>query len=83
MERGVLNVKNCRLKRVNFKDVYGNRMFGFILMARGNLIEFYSMSKDETSEWIEALKGCVIMLDLKEEFNIGKILGKGSSATVH
>ena len=47
MERGVLNVKNCRLKRVNFKDVYGNRMFGFILMARGNLIEFYSMSNEE------------------------------------
>ena len=55
-ERGVLNVKNCRLKKVEFKDVVGNRMYGFILMAKGKTFEFYGISADETNKWIMALK---------------------------
>ena len=58
-------------------------MHGFILMAKGKTFEFYSVSADETNTWIEALKEFVILLDLKEEFTIGKILGKGNSAKVH
>ena len=68
---------------MSFKDVVGNRMYGFILMAKGKTLEFYSVSETETVEWIEALKGVVILLDLKEEFIIGKLLGKGNSAKVH
>ena len=55
-ERGVLNVKNCRLKKVEFKDVVGNRMYGFILMAKGKTFEFYGISADETNKWVMALK---------------------------
>ena len=52
-------------------------------MAKGNSLEFYSVSEEETIEWVEALKTSVILLDLKEEFNIGRLLGKGNSARVH
>ena len=76
-------MKNCRLKKVNFKDVFGNRMHGFVLMSKDKTFEFYSVSQSETTEWIDALKSYVILLDLKEEFTIGKILGKGNSAKVH
>ena len=79
----MLPLNNCRLKRVNFKDIENNKMFGFILMARGKTLEFYSVSEDETIEWIEALKAFVVLLDLKEEVSIGKLLGKGNSAKVH
>ena len=58
-------------------------MYGFVLMAKGNKMEFYTMSETETNEWIEALKSFVVLLDLKEEFVIGKLLGKGNSAKVH
>ena len=58
-------------------------MYGFILMAKGKKLEFYSVSQMETNSWIEALKAFVILLDLKEEFAIGDLLGKGNSAKVH
>ena len=40
--RGILNVTNCRLKRNNFRDNEGNKMYGFILMRKGQKHEFYS-----------------------------------------
>lgn len=43
-ERGILNIKNCRLKRVYFKDETGKYIYGFILMAKNSMIEFYSES---------------------------------------
>ena len=58
-------------------------MYGFILMAKGKKHEFYSISQTETNSWIEALKAFVILLDLKEEFTISDLLGKGNSAKVH
>ena len=58
-------------------------MYGFILMARGKKLEFYSVSQIETDLWIEALKSFVVLLDLKEEFTILDLLGKGNSAKVH
>ena len=61
-----MNITNCRLKRNNFKDTCENRMYGFILMAKGKRLEFYSVCEAETNEWIEALKGFVIQLDVKE-----------------
>ena len=58
-------------------------MYGFILMAKGTKLEFYSVNQMETNSWIDALKAFVILLDLKEEFIIGDLLGKGNSAKVH
>ena len=71
------------MKRMSFKDVDNNKMYGFILMGRGKTLEFYSISGQETEEWIDALKAFVVMLDIKEYFIIGKLLGKGNSAKVH
>ena len=71
------------MKRMSFKDVDNNKMYGFILMGRGKTLEFYSISGQETDEWIDALKAFVVMLDIKEYFIIGKLLGKGNSAKVH
>ena len=65
---------------MRFKDVDSNRMYGFILMAKGNSFEFYSEFEEEITSWIEALKSLVILLDLKEELKIGRVLGKGNSA---
>ena len=58
-------------------------MYGFILMAKGKMHEFYSESENEVIEWIEALKKFVILLDLKEVFDIGKLIGEGNSSKVN
>ena len=58
-------------------------MYGFLLMAKGQKLEFYSYSKIETQEWIQALKSVVILLDFKEEITIGNLLGKGITSQVH
>ena len=70
-------MKNCRLKANSFKDKFGNHMYGFLLLAKGQKYEFYSCNKTETKEWIKALKSVVILLDFKEEITIGGLLGKG------
>jgi len=58
-------------------------MFGFILMAKGESLEFYHQEEKVRDEWVQALKASVIMLDLKEEFIIGDLLGKGNFAKVN
>lgn len=58
-------------------------MYGFILMAKGNILEFYSSSESDALEWIEALKSFVILLDLKEELKVLQVIGKGNSAKVN
>ena len=40
-ERGVLDIKNCRVKKHNFKDTNLKYLFGFIIMAKGKTIDFY------------------------------------------
>ena len=52
-------------------------------MAKGKTVEFYSFEKRIQNEWIFALKSSVILLDLKEEINIGKLIGRGNFAKVH
>jgi hypothetical protein len=51
-ERGILHLKNCRLKKNSFKDET-KQYFGFILMAKGLMQEFYTNDREETQEWIE------------------------------
>ena len=76
----MLDLDNCRLKQTCFKDKYDTRMYSFSLMAKGTVIEFFIPRSTEQREWIEAMKPYVILVDLKNEFNIGKLIGKGSSA---
>ena len=49
-------------------------------MAKGTSIELYSSNQEEIESWIEALKSSVILLDLTNEYTIGKLLGRGASA---
>ena len=58
-------------------------MFGFILMGKGRTIDFYVESLEERQRWINAFKKYVVFLDLKEEFTVGKLLGRGNFAKVH
>ena len=53
------------------------------MMAKGKTIEFYVESNEEREQWMMALKHYVIMLDLKDEFTIGRCLGRGNFAKVH
>lgn len=39
--------------------------------------------KETADEWIEALKSSVVLLDLKYDYTIGKLLGRGNFARVH
>ena len=52
-------------------------------MAKGKTIDFYVDTVEEREQWINAMKKFVILLDLKEEFDIGKLLGRGNFAKVH
>lgn len=82
-EIGVLDIKNARLKRHYFKDPSQKYMFGFILMAKRRAIELYVDSIEVREAWIDKLKQFVILLDLKEELIIGRLLGRGNFAKVH
>ena len=46
-ERGVLDIKNCRLKKHNFKDTNLKYLYGFIIMAKGKTIDFYVDTVEE------------------------------------
>lgn len=58
-------------------------MYGFILMAKRKTLDFYMESLEEREIWVNKLKQYVILLDLKEEFMIGRLLGRGNFAKVH
>ena len=77
-------MKNARLKKCHFKDSHGVYMYGFILMAKGTMVEFYVKQNELLrDQWIEQLKSSVILLDLKEDFEIFNLLGRGNFAKVH
>jgi serine/threonine protein kinase len=81
-ERGVLQIKYARLKKTHIKD-NKTKLYGFILMAKGLYLQFFHTQKEEIDKWIEALKQSCILLDLKDEFMLGSLLGKGNFAKVH
>jgi hypothetical protein len=59
-------------------------MFGFILMAKGETIEFYVKDdRDLRDTWIKHLRHSVVFLDLKENYEIHELLGRGNFAKVH
>jgi len=81
-EKGILHIKNARLKKTYLKDSK-TKLFGFILMAKGQCIQFYSTDEQIIQTWIEKLKDTVILLDIKDEFLMGVLLGRGNFAKVH
>jgi hypothetical protein len=52
-------------------------------MAKGKCLQFYNENSQIIDLWIEALKNIVILIDLKDEFKIGPLLGRGNFAKVH
>ena len=52
-------------------------------MAKGKTIELYTDNIQQRENWIIAMKRFVVLLDLKEEFSIGRLLGRGNFAKVH
>ena len=52
-------------------------------MAQGTMVELYSARQPEQQEWIQAMKPYVVLVDLKHEFTISKLIGKGSAAQLH
>lgn len=52
-------------------------------MAKGNSIELYHHNKEFIAQWIAVLKDSVILVDLKEDYLIGQMIGKGNFAKVH
>ena len=67
-ERGILNLKNCRLMRHNFKDKEDKYAYGFQLLAKGKILSFYLRMESEREKWLEKLTHSVISLELFEEF---------------
>jgi hypothetical protein len=52
-------------------------------MSKGNSMEFYYHDQEVIDRWIDAMKDSVILLDLKEDYHIGSLIGKGNFAKVH
>ena len=52
-------------------------------MAKGKTIDFYVDNVEEREKWMNAMKKFIILLDLKEDLIIGKLLGRGNFAKVH
>ena len=52
-------------------------------MQKGLSLQFFSESEQVQKDWIEALKSSCILMDVKEEFDIGAELGRGNFAKVH
>jgi hypothetical protein len=58
-------------------------MWGFLIMAKNSMLEFYTQDEAQINEWVVALRRYVVLLDLKEELVIGNLLGRGNFARVH
>jgi len=52
-------------------------------MSKGNSIELYHSDKELIEKWVEKLKDTVVLVDLKEDYHIGSLIGKGNFAKVH
>jgi serine/threonine protein kinase len=46
-------------------------------------MEFYHHNKEHVEQWIEVIKDSVILVDLKEDYIIAQMIGKGNFAKVH
>ena len=64
-------------------EFISNYIYGFIMMAKGQQIELYHHSKELVDKWIEIIKDSVILVDLKDDYIIAQMIGKGNFAKVH
>jgi len=76
-------VRNCRLLKHYFKDTESKYLYGFILMAKGRVYNFYVESLEERESWVNALRLTVVQLNPKSEYKFGEELGTGNFAKVH
>ena len=76
-------MRNCRLLKHYFKDTESKYLYGFILMAKGRVYNFYVESLDERESWVSALRLTVVQLNPKNEYKFGEELGTGNFAKVH
>lgn len=81
-ERGRLNIKFARLRKTSLKDEQ-SKLFGFILMAKGVRLHFYTYDEGTQIQWLKALRKSCVLLDVKDEYAIGRMLGRGNFAKVH
>jgi len=75
----ILHLKNARLKKTHLKDDK-QKLFGFILIAKGVAFWFYDLDEVVIQRWVEALKQVCILSDIKAELKFGELLGKGAFA---
>ena len=75
-----MDIKNCRLKKNILKETSKKCMYGFILLAKSNMIDFYVDNEEDFQRWITVMKNFVILLDWKEELKLGPLLGEGHFA---
>ena len=75
-----MDIKNCRLKKNILKETPKKCMYGFILLAKSNMIDFYVDNEEDFQRWITVMKNFVILLDWKEELKLGPLLGEGHFA---
>ena len=78
-----MHLRNCRLLKHYFKDTESKYLYGFILMAKGRVYNFYVESLDERESWVNALRLSVVQLNPKSEYRFGEELGTGNFAKVH
>ena len=68
---------------MHFKDSQNRYLWGFTLMAKFKIAEFYTLSIDERDLWVDKMKSFVVMLDIKDEYSIAQLIGNGNFAKVH
>jgi serine/threonine protein kinase len=52
-------------------------------MQKFNIIEFYHHDEQVINKWVEILKDQVIKVELKTDYSISTMIGKGNFAKVH
>lgn len=81
-ERGKLNIKFARLRKTSLRDG-DTKLHGFVLMAKGVRLHFYAEDEEAQGQWLNALRQSCVLLDVKDEYEIGRMLGRGNFARVH
>jgi hypothetical protein len=73
-----LYLMNPRLTRFKRGEIYGLR-----LTSCQNVHNFVCGSKDELNVWYDRLKQVSVLGRIASKYTVGKVLGRGSYATVH
>jgi tRNA A-37 threonylcarbamoyl transferase component Bud32 len=66
-----------------FYEERGEEMsFGFKLLGADGSEDFYCRSAEELELWFNSLSAVCLMNDIKNDFNLGQVIGQGAYATV-